>query len=76
MLADRIGTVHHFGQVVVGVHLYRESILHVEQLHQHATRLLVGIAEPSFANGAARRRVGGECAKTVTTPHAPNEAGG
>jgi len=76
MLADRISAVHHFGQRIVGVHLYREPILHIEQLHQHATRLLVGITEPGLADWTARRGVGGELAKAIATPHTPNEAGG
>jgi hypothetical protein len=59
MLADRICSVHHFGQRIVRVHLHRESILHIEQLHQHAARLLVGITEPGLTDWAARRRVGG-----------------
>ena len=76
MLADRTCAVHHFGQVVVRMHLHRESILHVKQLDQHAARLLVGITEPGFTDWAARRCVGGQWAKPITTPHAPNEAGG
>jgi hypothetical protein len=58
------------------VHLHRESILHIEQLHQHAARLLVGIAEPCLADWAARRGVGGERAKAIATPDAPNKARG
>jgi len=68
--------VHHFGQVVVGVHLHRESILHVEQLHQHAARFLIGITEPGLADWATRRRVGGEPAKAIATPDTPDEARG
>jgi hypothetical protein len=68
--------VHHFGQRIVGVHLHRESVLHIEQLHQHAAWLLVGITEPGFADWTARRGVGGEPAKAIATPHAPNEARG
>ena len=76
MLADRICSVHHFGQRIVGVHLHRESVLHIEQLHQHAAWLLVGITEPGFADWTARRSVGGEPAKAIAAPHAPNEARG
>jgi hypothetical protein len=50
--------------------------LHIEQLHQHAAWLLVGITEPGFADWTARRGVGGEPAKAITAPHAPNEARG
>jgi hypothetical protein len=50
--------------------------LHIKQLHQHAAWLLVGITEPGFADWTARRRVGGEPAKAIATPDAPNEAGG
>jgi hypothetical protein len=76
VLADRISTVHDFGQIVIGVHLHRESILNVEQLHQNTIGLLIGIAEPGLADWATRRRVGGKRAKTITTPHARNEARG
>ena len=68
--------MHHFGQRIVGVHLHRESILHIEQLHQHAARLLIGITEPGFADWTTLRGVGGKCAKAIATPDAPNEAGG
>jgi hypothetical protein len=74
VLADRIGAVHHFRKVVIRVHLHRESVLYIEQLHQHAAGPLVGITEPGLADWSARRRIGGEPAKAIATPHAPNEA--
>jgi hypothetical protein len=76
MFADRLCAVHHFGEIVVRVHLHRESILHVEQLHEHATRQLVGVTEPGLADWTTRRRVGGEPAKAIATPHAPNKTWG
>jgi hypothetical protein len=68
--------VHHFGQRIVGVYLHRESVLHIEQLHQHATRLLVGITEPGLADWTTRRRIGGECAKAISAPNSRDEARG
>ena len=65
MLADRICSVHHFSQVVVRMHLHRESILHIKQLHQYAARLLVGITEPGLTDWATRRRFGGESTKAA-----------
>jgi hypothetical protein len=76
MFTDRLCAVHHFGEIVVRVDLHRESILHVKQLHQHATRQLVGITEPGLADWAARRGVGGESTKAITTPHASNKTRG
>jgi hypothetical protein len=58
------------------VHLHRESILHIKQLHQHAARLLIGITEPGFADWTTLRGVGGEYAKAIATPDAPNKARG
>ena len=76
MLADRISAVHHLGEGIIGVHLHRKPILHVEQLHQNTAWLLVGIAEPGLADWATRSCVGGKRAKTITTPHARNETRG
>jgi hypothetical protein len=62
------------GQSVVGMHLHRESILYVEQLHQDAVRRLVGIAEPGFTDRSTRCRFREKTSKTIATPDAPDEA--
>jgi hypothetical protein len=72
MFANRVWAVRCTCQLIVGVHLNGEALLHIKQFHQHAARLLVGITEPCFANWAARHIRSGQRTKPVAAPHARN----
>jgi hypothetical protein len=72
MFANRVWAVRCTCQLIVGVHLNGEALLHIEQFHQHAARLLVGIAKPCFANRTTRHIRSGQRTKPVAAPHACN----
>jgi hypothetical protein len=50
MLPYRAASVQSRGKAIVGVHLYGESLVHVEELDEQCARRFVGGAEPGLTD--------------------------